>query len=72
MNEQRDDQNQGTESLTPVEATGHQAVDGVLASLEGLADRPVEEHVGIFESAHETLRAALADAGDRSGGPSPR
>lgn len=57
---------------TSVALTGHEAVDAVLRSLDDLADRPVEEHVSIFESAHETLRAALADAGDRSAGPAAR
>ena len=52
-----------------VELTGHDAVDGVLSSLEDLTDRPVAEHVAIFESAHETLRAALAEAQGRPGGP---
>jgi hypothetical protein len=49
--------------------TGHDAVDGVLRSLEGLEEQPVDEHVAVFEAAHETLRAALADAG-RPSGPS--
>lgn len=52
-----------------MELTGHQSVDGVLSSLEDLTDRPVAEHVAIFESAHETLRAALAEAQGRPGGP---
>jgi hypothetical protein len=50
-----------------VELTGHEAVDGVLRSLDTLGGRPVDEHVGVFESAHETLRGALASAGDRPG-----
>lgn len=41
--------------------TGHPAVDQVLASLEGLAERPVEEHAAVFEAAHDALRAALSD-----------
>lgn len=57
------------EDVSSSELTGHEAVDGVLRSLEGLGDKPVEEHVAIFESAHEQLRAALADAGNRPGGP---
>ncbi|NUR09958.1 MAG: hypothetical protein HOQ22_16065 [Nocardioidaceae bacterium] len=48
----------------PAESTGHPAVDEVVASLDGLGDRPVEEHVAVFESAHDRLRGALADAGD--------
>lgn len=57
------------DDLSSSELTGHEAVDDVLRSLEGLGDKPVEGHVAIFESAHEQLRAALADAGDRPGGP---
>jgi hypothetical protein len=55
-----------------MELTGNDAVDGVLRSLEGLEDRPVEEHVAVFETAHETLRAALAEAADRPGGATGR
>ena len=47
-----------------VASTGHPAVDEVLASLARLDDRPAADHVEVFESAHERLRAALADAGD--------
>lgn len=39
--------------------TGHPAVDAVLASLADLESRPVSEHVGVFERAHESLRSAL-------------
>ncbi len=39
--------------------TGHEQVDAVLGSLDDLADRPVSEHVAIFERAHEQLRSAL-------------
>jgi hypothetical protein len=39
--------------------TGDARVDGVLASLDGLDDRPVSEHAAVFEQAHEQLRAAL-------------
>jgi hypothetical protein len=53
---------------TTVELTGHDAVDEVLGSLDGLGGRPVGEHVAVFEAAHEALRTALAEAGDRSGG----
>lgn len=47
--------------------TGNAAVDGVLASLAGLAEIPVAEHVAVFESAHEQLRGAL----DAPAGPKP-
>lgn len=48
------------------ELTGHPVVDEVLETMRGLQDRPVEEHVAIFEAAHEKLRATLTDAGDRT------
>jgi hypothetical protein len=46
-----------------VPSTGHPAVDAVLASLAALEDAPVHEHVAVFESAHESLRRALDEAG---------
>lgn len=39
--------------------TGVPAVDEVLASVQALDDRPVDEHVAVFEQAHERLRRAL-------------
>ena len=39
--------------------TGDARVDAVLASLDGLDERPVSEHAVVFEQAHEQLRAAL-------------
>lgn len=39
--------------------TGVEGVDAVIAAVEGLEDRPLEEHVRVFESAHEELRRAL-------------
>ena len=39
--------------------TGNDAVDEVLETLESLDDAPVDEHVAVFERAHEQLRAAL-------------
>jgi hypothetical protein len=39
--------------------TGNDAVDRVLESLDALDDTPVDEHVAVFERAHEQLRAAL-------------
>ncbi|WP_426244767.1 hypothetical protein [Nocardioides sp. LHG3406-4] len=41
------------------QAPGDQAVDRVLASLSGLDEAPVAEHVPVFEAAHEQLRRAL-------------
>lgn len=46
------------EAAEPVR-TGHPQVDEVLASLDGLDDRPVDEHVAVFERAHDALRGAL-------------
>jgi hypothetical protein len=44
--------------------TGLASVDTVVESVAGLEDRPVEEHVEVFETAHEQLRRALDDAPD--------
>ncbi|RYP86017.1 hypothetical protein EKO23_10330 [Nocardioides guangzhouensis] len=51
--------------------TGNVTVDAVLASMEGLDEAPVAEHVAVFEHAHEQLRAALDGAGDGGGDASP-
>jgi hypothetical protein len=55
------------EPAVAVEPTGNSAVDAVLESLAGLAERPVAEHVTVFEQAHEQLRSAL----DAPSGPKP-
>jgi hypothetical protein len=52
------------EAAAGVEPSGHPAVDAVLASIEGLEERPVAEHVAVFEDAHDALRRALNDAGE--------
>jgi hypothetical protein len=44
--------------------TGDEAVDNVVASLRGLDDLPVAEHVAVFERAHESLRQVLSGAGE--------
>ncbi|MCW2765633.1 MAG: hypothetical protein JWO11_1592 [Nocardioides sp.] len=45
--------------------TGVDRVDEVIAAVEALDERPIEEHVGVFEQAHEQLRRALdAQPGD--------
>ena len=41
------------------ETTGIAAVDQVLADVAAVADRPVSDHVGVFERAHDQLRRAL-------------
>jgi hypothetical protein len=43
-------------------ATGVASVDGVVEAVSALEGRPVEEHVSVFEQAHEQLRRALDDA----------
>jgi hypothetical protein len=40
-------------------------VAAALATLDGLDDRPVTEHVVVFERVHESLRRALAGDGAR-------
>jgi hypothetical protein len=42
----------------------HPEVDAVLASLEALQDKPVEEHAAVFEAAHDRLRAVLSDGAE--------
>jgi hypothetical protein len=49
----------------PTTVTGNARVDRVLAALQGLDEQPVDGHVAMFERAHEELRQALSDAGDR-------
>ncbi|MBI2242994.1 MULTISPECIES: hypothetical protein [unclassified Nocardioides] len=39
--------------------TGVADVDEVIAAVEELEERPIEEHVGVFEAAHDRLRRAL-------------
>lgn len=58
----------GDHAAAPV-STGHPAVDEVLRSLDDLDGRPVDEHVGAFEEAHDRLRRALSDAGDEGADP---
>jgi len=48
-----------TEPTSAPESTGVPRVDAVVEEVTGLADRPVEEHVAVFESAHEELRRVL-------------
>ncbi|PUA79219.1 hypothetical protein [Nocardioides currus] len=47
------------EEPADVPTTGVAAVDEVLAAVARLEGRPVEEHVAVFEQAHERLRRAL-------------
>ena len=43
--------------------TGAERVDEVIRAVEELEERPIEEHVGVFESAQVQLRQALDDPG---------
>lgn len=45
------------------EPAGHPAVDEVIASLGALDGLLVDQHVAVFESAHDRLRAVLASGG---------
>jgi hypothetical protein len=49
---------------TAPEPTGHDTVDDVTASLAALDGLPVDDHVAVFESAHDRLRAVLASGGE--------
>ena len=46
-------------SETGAEQTGVPAVDEALSALEGLEERPVDEHPAVFESVHAALRSVL-------------
>ena len=46
-------------SETGAEQTGVPAVDEALTALEGLEERPVDEHPAVFESVHGALRSVL-------------
>jgi hypothetical protein len=50
--------------------TGNERVDAVLESLEGLDHTSVEDHVPVFERAHEELRRALDAPADEVAGSS--
>jgi hypothetical protein len=41
--------------------TGVDGVDSVVDDVAGLTGKPVEEHVAVFESAHDRLRRSLDD-----------
>ncbi|WP_126688339.1 hypothetical protein [Nocardioides ferulae] len=43
----------------PAVRTGEPRVDEVISAVEGLEERPLEEHVAVFERAHDELRRAL-------------
>jgi hypothetical protein len=51
-----DDDSTGSDEAT---RTGLPAVDAVLDDVDGLDDRPLDEHLAAFERAHDSLRSAL-------------
>lgn len=56
------------EPVTPISdvvRTGDPAVDAVLDQVDALEQVPVEEHVAVFEAAHEALRGALDGRSER-------
>jgi hypothetical protein len=48
----------GPQADEPVR-TGVERVDAVIDEVSGLADRPVDEHLAVFEAAHDELRRTL-------------
>jgi len=50
--------------------TGVSEVDEVLGTLTDLEQRPVAEHVGVFEHAHQQLRRVL-DGSSTGSAPAP-
>jgi hypothetical protein len=53
---------EAAQEFTEPVRTGVEEVDDVLASVDGLEGTPVDDHVAVFENAHDRLRRAL-DAG---------
>jgi hypothetical protein len=53
-------------TLPPPPRPADEAFDRALAELDGLADRPLPEHVTVFERIHTALQDALA-AGSGAG-----
>ena len=51
--------------------TGVSGVDDVIRAVEELEERPLEEHVGVFEAAQSRLRQALDDRGETSESSDP-
>ncbi len=41
------------------------SVDAALAALAGVADRPLDEHVAVFDDVHRRLQDALAALDER-------
>lgn len=52
----------------PTTRTGVPDVDSVLDDVEALFERPVDEHLTVFEDAHQRLRRALDGGTGPAGG----
>ena len=59
-----DEAGQGAAPSAAQVRTGDAAVDSALTRLADLADRPVREHVAIFEQVHGALADRLAESRD--------
>jgi hypothetical protein len=59
--------NQDATSLS----TGDAAVDQAVAKLDELDDRDLSQHAEVYEEIHESLRAALDEAGAPNGSQPP-
>ena len=46
-------------AVEPMPVTGHEQVDRVLAEVDTLTERALEDHLEVFTRAHESLRGAL-------------
>jgi hypothetical protein len=64
------DQVDEQQETTYEDLTGVTSVDAVIRSLDRLDERPLADHVGLFEEAHAALRTAL-DAPQTSPMPRP-
>lgn len=49
--------------------TGVTEVDQVISAVEGLDERELAEHIGVYEAAHAELRRALDTPAGASTGP---
>lgn len=56
-------------AVAPDEAAGEHELHRVVAELDGLPERPLAEHVAVFEQVHATLSRALADGVPVDGSP---
>ena len=60
-----------SEPATDASTTGVPAVDQVLADVDRLDDLPLDDHLGAFERAHDSLRSALDAQPDEDASEQP-